>query len=159
VEAEAHVVGREPGTRIDVQREQVAYGVGVLDPVQSMDRRSSRVLFRDSRPIERLLEPRREARVGRGFWPWPSRRRPRALLQLGEDLFPNVCAAFDVREIDGGGVEDETRRPEPRVMATDAILIEDAPIGDGGRGGLLGRGGRSGSSWLRTLQNREPTDD
>src|SRR5581483_9105609 len=62
VEAVADFVGRQHRRAIDVEREQVAYGVLIFRPVQTMKRLgASRIWMRRGGSIERSFERRREA--------------------------------------------------------------------------------------------------
>ena len=66
VEAVGEIVGRQHRPGIDLQVEQIADGVRVLQAVEAMDGRPARVRLFDGGPVEGGLQPRRERAVGRG---------------------------------------------------------------------------------------------
>ena len=136
VEAERHVVGREQGLRVDLQVQQVAHRVGVLQPVEPMNRRAPRVGMVGRPPVERPLEPGAERVVDGRLGPRAPGRRHRPRVQLLKDLLPQLGVRAHLIEI--GGVEGEVPGQGPPVVAGDAVAVEDGPVRRR-RNGLPGR--------------------
>ncbi len=116
------VVGRQQGMCIHVEPEQVANGVGVLDPVEPVDGWAARIGRGHRRAVELGLEPRHERARRGGIGSGPARGRHRVRAQLADDFFPHVRAGTDL--LDVGLVEHEASCLEFFVVAGDAILIE-----------------------------------
>ena len=57
VEPKARVVDRQQSRAVDVEREEIANGVGVLDTVEPVHQRPSRVGIHRGRTIQRRFEP------------------------------------------------------------------------------------------------------
>ena len=124
VESEAQVVGRQERRRVDLQRQQVADGVGVLGPVQPVDRGPAGIGVRLRRPVERRLQPRGRGVVGGGLRTrTPPRGRHRAFVQLQQHLLPDVRVFADgfQRRL----VEGQVAGAEPFVVAGDAVAVEE----------------------------------
>ena len=91
--------------------------------------------------IELVLHPARSAprawpRSGRGM----SGRRHHAGAQLAHDLFANRRVVAEVREIQLILVQDQPAGLQPRVVAGDAVLIDERAL----RAGVRRSGGRFG---------------
>ena len=133
VEAEREIVGRQQGLPVDVEMQQVAHRVLVLQPVEPVDRRPPRIGMVGRPLVERPFEPRAEGVVDRrrGARAPRGRHRPRA--QLPQHLLPPLGLPPDLREIDR--IEGETPGQRPLVVAGDAVAVEHLPVD-----GRLGRG-------------------
>ena len=136
VEAERHVVGRQQGLGVDLQVEQIAHRVGVLQPVEPMNRRAPRVGMVGRPPVERPLEPSAERVVDGRLRPRAPGRRHRPRVQLLQDLLPHLGVGAHLLQI--GGVEGEVPGQRAPVVAGDAVAVEDGPVGRRRR--LPGRG-------------------
>ena len=73
VEAAARVVCRKQRRGVDVERQQIANRVGVLDAVHAVERRAPRIRAGGGRPIDRRLDGAGEARRA---WRGPAAARP-----------------------------------------------------------------------------------
>ena len=113
------IVGREKGSRVDVEREQVADGVGVLGPVQAVERRPAWVGFRESRAIDRGFEKRDEGLDAGLVRTRRAERRHHAAAQLSDDFLPGLGPSRDAVEIHL--VEHQASRLDPLVVTRDAI--------------------------------------
>ena len=127
VEAERHVVGRQQGLRVDLEVQEVAHGVGVLQPVETMNRRPTRVGMVDRPLVQRRLEPRAESVVDGGLRPRAPGRGHRLRVQLLKDLLPQLGVGTHLLEV--GGVEGEVPGQRAPVVAGDAIAVEHRPVG------------------------------
>ena len=138
VEAVGEIVGRQHRPGIDLQVEQIADGVRVLQTVQAMDGRPARVRLCGGGPVEGGLQPRRERAVGRGVRPRAARRRHRLRAQLLEDLLPDLRVHPNVLDVDA--VQGEVPRQQTLVVAGDAVAVQYGPPSRGvGRGWRLTR--------------------
>ena len=158
VEAVGEIVGRQHRPGIDLQVQQIADGVRVLQAVEAMNGRPAGIRLCGGGAVEGGLQPRRERVVGRGVRPRAARRGHRLRTQLLEDLLPNIGVYPDVLDVDG--VEGEVPRQQALVVAGDAVAVEHRPPSRGvGRGWRLARsllhnrrhgcGDRSGSPSCR----------
>ena len=137
VEAVAGVVGRQQGRGVDFKGEQIADGVRVLGAIQAVGRHPSRLDPRRGGAVELGFEPRPEAVVGLPVRARATGRGHHAAAQLQDDLLPcrrRVADAGDVQRI-----EREPARPQPLVVASDAVAIEQRARGHCRGGGLLPR--------------------
>ena len=92
VEPVAGVVSREQGLAVDLEGEEITDGVGVLGPVQPVDRRtSSRVRVGGGNAIKRPLEPGGDAFVLGVVWTRPTWWRHRPGPQLAHHLLPQLA--------------------------------------------------------------------
>ena len=140
VEAEGLIVGRQQRPGVNLHRQQIADGIGVLDPIQPMQGRPSRIRPSGCHAIEAVLQPRSERVVGFGRRPRPRGRRHLAGPQLLDDPLPHRRICGEVVDVDV--VEGQVGGAEACVMAGDAVAIEDGAIGGGG--GRLDSGRRCG---------------
>ena len=161
VEPEAGIVSRQEVIDVDLEREQIADGVAILRPVQTMQgRRPSRVGPGHPRVVELSLEPGLE-RVVRGVVrAGPPGGRHQARAQLPHDLLPLGGVVTDGRQVER--VERQPDRPQlgnqcrsglvrpfdqRLVVTADAVLIEQGSVFGGGRwlragGGVCQQHGR-----------------
>ena len=139
VEAVAHVVGRENGRDIDVEREEVSNRVLVLGAIQPMDGLGSTGIGAGRRvAIDLALEPRGQRVRARLVGPWPAGRRHRAGSQLPNDFFPRLCVGRNI--VQAGMVQHQTGDLRLLVVAADAVAIEECALRRGaGRRRSLGR--------------------
>ena len=122
VEAGARIIGRQQRSRVDLEGQQVADGVGVLGAVQTMDQRTARLGRRESRAVE-LRRERGEkhllVRVRRGRH---AGRRHHACAHFADDLLPRVAVGPDVGQIDL--LEDQPAALRARVVTGDAVAVQ-----------------------------------
>ena len=132
---------------VHLEIEEVADGIVVFGPVETMERvGASRVRLGGS-PVELRLQPHPQAVVRRCVGARPGRRRHRAGPKLPYDLLPNLGFGADVGQIDR--VEAEIRRAQPLVVAGDAVPIEERPV----------IGGRPTAGGLGSGRARQARDD
>ena len=138
VEAVRRVVGRQQRCRVDVQREQIANRVGVLSAIQPMNDRGAGGTAGGA-AVERRLQLLDEGPVGRFIRPAGAERRHHAGPQLANDLLPYFGVRDDIGRVER--VERQPRRPQPLIVAADAIAVEDLAhdrgIGHGRRRPIL----------------------
>ena len=120
------VVSRQQRPRIDLEAEQVADGVDVLGPIQTMDCGPAGIGMCRRRAVERGLQPGRELGPGRRIGPRSPGGRHRAGAQLAHHLLPHFRAPADVGEV--GGVELEPGGPQTRVVTGDAVSVEERAL-------------------------------
>ena len=131
VETVRGVVRRQQRCCVDVRREQIADGVRVLGPIESMQHGPARVGRRDGRPVKLLFEPCRQTAVT-GLIGMPRTLRGHgARLKFPHDLFPHLGAPGHLREIQC--LERESGGPHPLVVTDHAVLVND--VASGGTGG------------------------
>ena len=145
VEAEVRVVGRQQAARVDLQREQVADGVGVLPPIQSVDGGAARIGSRSRSPVQGVLQRGGDGFIRGRVGSPPAGRRHRAGAQLAHDLLPGIGMIADARGVHG--VQRKSGRAQPLVVAADAIAVQDRAHGPAGRHAL--RNGRPLLRWER----------
>ena len=120
VEAVARIVGRQQRAPVHLQLQQVAHGVGIFRPVETVDlRRPARIWRRFRRAVQRRLQVRDERRVGGGVRPGAAVGGHQARAQLAHDLFPDVRVARDLRHVHL--VELQAGRAQALVMAAHAV--------------------------------------
>ena len=122
--------------------EQIAYRVGVFPPVQAMDRGPARIGVGRRDLVERRLQRGGHPYVGRPIGPRPPHRRHRPGAQLADDVLPCLGVVTDPLQI--YRIQSEASRPEPLVVAGEAVAIQDYPHSRDG--------GRLGESTLRTCR-------
>ena len=131
VEAVARLVSRQQRPPVHLQRQQVADGVGVLRPVQPLDRRPAGVRTRVPGVVEGALEVVGQRVVRGGVGPRAPGGRHGAGAQLLRHLLPHVGAAADVADIDG--VERQAAGQQTLVVAADAVALQKRLVGFGSR--------------------------
>ena len=127
VEAEIGVVGGQQRARIDVQREQIAHRVLVLAPVQTVDRGATRIGTRGRGPVQGVLQRRGNGFVRGRVRPPPAGRRHRTGPQLEHDLLPRIRMVAHPSGVHL--VQGESRRPQPFVVAADAVAVQNRADG------------------------------
>ena len=127
VEALVLVVGREQRLAVNVQPEQIADRVTVLDPIQAVNGAATRIRRDGGRSIELGFEPRRQRFVRGAVGPRRAWRRHRPGAKLPHDLLPRVRTLADMLEVDRG--QNQSGGPEPLVVTGDAILLEKPALG------------------------------
>ena len=111
VEAEAGVISRQKVVDVDLEREQIADGVAILSPVQTMKgRRPSRVGPGRPRVIELGLEPGLERIVRGVVRARPPGGRHQARAELAHDLLPFLGVRTDGRQVER--VQRQPDRPQ-----------------------------------------------
>jgi hypothetical protein len=126
-------VRRQHGASVDLQPEQIADGVGVLDAVQAVNRNPARIGFRRGCRIQCAFKSGHDGLIRGGIGTRTARRRHLAGSQLRDDFFPHLCVVADLCGIER--VELQGCRFEPRVVAGHTVPIEDvARAGDRSRG-------------------------
>ncbi len=162
VEAVAGIVGREQGSGVDVERQQVADDVRVFRAIQTVKRfRAARVRPRGRCALELALQPREQGIMRRRVRARPPRGRHHPGAQLAQDVLPERRVGAHVRGIDRQQRHRHGAAPVPGVVvAGDAVAIEESPrrAGDGGgrRRGLRGTGRLHTAAGSRC---REPARD
>ncbi len=99
VESVADVVGRQQLRNVDVEREQIANGVGVFGPVEAMERGAPGIGFDLRQAIALGLDSLDKRGVGGGVGPRHPRRRHLAAAQLAQHLFPSGAVLAEVGEV------------------------------------------------------------
>ncbi len=123
VEAVVRIVNREQRPRVDLQREQIPDGVGVLGAVQPMERgQSSRIGPFCSQLVERGLQPGDDRACGSAVGPGCARRRHVSSVQLDGDLLPNIGRVAEARHICRG--EREPCGLQTLVVAGHAVPVQ-----------------------------------
>ena len=130
VEALARVVAGQEGRGVHRQRQQIANGVGVLRPVQPVQHRRAGVGRRRGRPIDRGFHRGREPVERDAVRAWRVGRRHHAGPHLARDLLPHLRVLAGARHRQP--VEREAAGLQPRVVAGDAVAIDDG-LRAGGR--------------------------
>ena len=145
VEARARVVGREKRGDVELLRqhveiEEIADGVLVFRPAEAMKGADSAGIGLGGRgAIELLFEVRRDAVVRGLIRSWRAGGRHGARPQFSDHLLPDNPVVRHVRDV--GGVERETCRFQPLVVAGHAVAINNrARFRGRGRHGPTGRG-------------------
>ena len=128
VEPVAGLVGRQQLPLVDLQGEQVADGVAVLDAVQAVDGRTARIGVGRRGRVESGLEDVGGGGVGLGIRPRSARRGHRLPAQLAYDLLPGFDFpghAADVLGVDG--LQAQSGLTRAVVVARHAVPIEQRP--------------------------------
>ena len=158
------LVARQQRLDVHVEREQVADGVAVLRAVDAVDGVDPpRVGVGGPGAVQLGLQPPRHVPVGLVVRPRTSGRRHRAGPQPGRHPLPRVRVGRHVLHVESR--DGETGRPQPVVVATDAVPTEHAsrlrvPAGgglrQGRRSGTLRRAGRrfAGRRFTGRLEHR-----
>ena len=149
VEAEARIVRRQQRSLVDVEREQVADGVGVLGPVQPVHGVApAGVGTLGGGRVDAVGDPGGQPVVGGVVGPRPVGRRHRAGAELADDLFPDLGlmgVAPDAREVEA--LQRQSGGQGPVVVAADAVAPEHLAVlcrGIRRRNGLRGQRGGPG---------------
>ena len=130
VEALVRLVGRQQLLGVDLQRQQVADGVAVLEAVQAVIGDAARIRVGGGVAVELGLQPGNERVELRRLGTAASRGRHRAAAQLADHLLPDLGARADAGHV--GRVEQQVGGPQPIVVAGDAVAVEEgARIGRG----------------------------
>ena len=122
VEAEAGVVGRQQRRGVDVERQQIADHVLILDPVQPVQRRPAGVRTGRGITIDGGLEEGHQRRARRCVGLWHALRRHRARPHLLDHLFPH--GRIPRRVCDVHRVERQISGARAGVVARDAVLAD-----------------------------------
>ena len=150
------VVRRQERRHVDVERQQIPDGVGVLGAVQAVKRlRAPRVGMRGGVAVDLGLQPAGQGVVGGRRGARPARRRHGPRPELRDDLLPDVGARPDLREV--APVEGQTGRAQAVVVAGCAVAVDRLLQPDGvRREGLLPR--RDGPRWREQRGHDEGRD-
>ena len=128
VEPVARLVGRQQRPLVDLQRQQVANRVAVLDTVQAVDGRAARIRVGRRGGVEGGLNDVGGVVVGLGVRPRAARRRHRPAPQLAHDLLPGLDLAGDAADPRGvDGLQGQARLARAVVVARHAVPIEQCP--------------------------------
>ena len=100
VEPEALVLGGEEVARVDLERDEVADGVGVLGPVQPVNRRPAGVGRTARLIIYGGLDPGGDGGGGPDVRARGAGGRHRAAAQLAGDLLPDLGLSGNTRGVD-----------------------------------------------------------
>ena len=132
--------------------EQIANGVGVLGAIEPMDRADpARVRSCGPRAIDVALENGRDRTIRGGIRPRPARRRHRARAKLADHALPGLRVGAWTGRVQG--VERQSGRAQPLVVAGDAVLFEE---GAGWRGRGVGCGSDCGPTSARPSRQPRP---
>ena len=134
VESVVLLIGRQQGVDVDVEAEQVADRVGVLGPVETVDRRPARVGPVQRGPVELGFEPRHERARGFGAGPRAPGRGHRAGTQPPHHVLPGGGMVADARQVEH--VQGEIRGTRALVVASDAVPVEEGAARRCGAGRL-----------------------
>ena len=138
VEPAARIVRRQHRGDIDVERQQIANGVGVLGAIEAMGQRAARVRIRARRVIERRLE-RRDQRPTRGLvGPGQTSGGHHARPHFSNHVLPDIGVRRHVGQV--RHIEREAARSQALVMAGDAVLVDRGACVVARRRGLGGTG-------------------
>ncbi len=108
VESIGRIVRREQRRDVDIEREQIADGVGVFGTIESMEKsRPARMGVRGGSTIELRLQPRDQTVVRRLVRSTRTLRRHRSGSKLTEDLLPHLGTLGHFFQIHG--VQGQTR--------------------------------------------------
>jgi hypothetical protein len=129
IEALTRSIGRQQHVDVDIERQQIADGVGVLRAVQSVQRRCGECGVRVDRTVESRLELRREAIERCPLGATGAARRHHAGADLLGDLFPGLCISSDTGHVES--VERQSRNLRALVVAADAVLRQERRFGRG----------------------------
>ncbi len=124
VEAEGRIVGGQERLSIDIEREQIADGVGVFGPIEAVETGPAGIRGPGGGLIELRFEIRRRFVIGRQRRPGRARGRHGSGTQLLDDFFPELRVSGGVREI--FGVERQATGFKPLVVASGAVHLGDA---------------------------------
>jgi hypothetical protein len=126
VEPFRRIVGRQEGGRVDLERQQIADGVGILRAIQTMDRGPSGVRSLQRGTVEVRLEPAGECVIRSVVRTQHAGRRHLTGSQLAYDPLPQRRIARDVVQVrtiqhDAGCGR---LRCDVAVVADDAVAID-----------------------------------
>ena len=120
------VVGRQQRRHVDVERQQVADGVGVLGAVEAVERLgASRIGMRGRVAVDLVLEPAGQRVVGGGGGTRAAGRRHRPRPEFRDDLLPGLGVRSHLGQIEP--VEGQAGGEEALVVAGDAVA-PDGPL-------------------------------
>src|SRR5262245_43872490 len=94
VEAVTRVVCREQSGGVDLQREQVSYRVGVLNPVHAVERCPSRIWVARGEVIDRVLDRFREGIERSALGPFRTGRWHQTCPKFANHLLPGFGVRF-----------------------------------------------------------------
>jgi hypothetical protein len=117
----ARIVGRKQWRRINLECEQIAYRVGVLGPIQTVNERPAGLRIRFGDAIQGTLEGRYQRSPFLGGRCGPAGRRHHACAHFPNDFFPDFAAAVDVEGV--GDVQREAASLQAGVMTRDTVSI------------------------------------
>ena len=126
IKAVAHVVGRQQIHGIHIQTKQRIDRVGILQPIQPVQRREARIRVRRCDPVQTCFQAccqRVRLRIGRSL---TTRRRHHARAQLADDLLRFFRVLFRMHKV-------EALQRKPAAMHVVAVA-RNAVIVDGRRG-------------------------
>ena len=147
-----NVVGRQQGRDIDLERQQVPDGVGVLGAIQPMEDGTAGIRPGQRRPVKRGRQITRQPRQHRRLRPRDADRGHGACTDLPDDLLPDLRVSGRVGNI--SRLERQACCWSAVVMASDTV-----PVNQGARRGGIDCRGRSGSRChRRRLRLRGTTD-
>ena len=129
VESEPRIVCRQQGAPIDLEMQQVAYGVDILGPIQPMHGRPPRIRIRRRRHVKGAGQIGRELFDGLGIGtPTPLGRHP-AATDLPQHVLPHLGVRRDIGGVDRSRFEDQADGLHTRVVARDAVRVEQPAPG------------------------------
>ncbi len=140
VEPVGRVVGRQQRGRVDLQRQQVADGVGVLGAVEPVHELAARIGTRGGGPVQRGAQPADQPLARGAVGLRNALRRHHAHAHLADHLLPDVRCLGRLGEIQA--FERQTAGLGAGVMAGDAVLLDGGAVGRSGRGRVLSRRAR-----------------
>ena len=127
VETERRLVGGQQRRDVHVETEQVADGVGVLGPVQAMERGPAGIGTGAGRGVERPLERRGQGVEDGAIGAARALRRHDPQPQLAHHGFPELGVLRHRREV--GAFQAQPAGPRAIVMTADAIIAECLLVG------------------------------
>jgi hypothetical protein len=135
VEVAFDVVFRQPGGRVDVEPEQIAYGVCVLPAIEPAQRHTSGPALRGA-AVDSRLEPRDEFSRGASIRALGASRRHETTAQLADHFLTDLGALVRVVQVQCR--QRQAARLQPVVVTADAVLIDQSRLrrGFGAQGSL-----------------------
>ena len=163
VESVARIVGRQQHRGIDLERQQVADGVGVLGAVQPVQRRPAGIGHRHGCRVERRFQIGDERGRCRLRRPRHPGGRHQAAAQLQDDLLPGLgvrrrTGQVEPLEHQPAGLRALTVAAEAG-LADDAVVRGDIPRRRGSRRSRLTRRARCALRRAPGRKCQEPHDD
>ena len=127
VETVTRIVGRKQQIRVDIEREKIADRVGVLGPIQPMNRGPAAWIGSGfGGAIERRLEIVNEGIVSGFVGTGTVERRHRARAQFARDLLPHFGVIGDALDI--AQIENKVPRLELGIVTGDAMPAEEGTV-------------------------------
>ena len=146
VEPVGRVVGRQQRGRVDLQRQQVANGVGVLGAIQPVHELAARIGTRGGGPVQRGAQPADQPLTGGAVGLRNALRRHHAHAHLADHLLPDVRCLGRLGEIQA--FERQPAGLGASVMAGDAGPLDGGAVGRSGCDRVLCRRAyRWGRGW------------